>query len=374
MLDQPIQMRRHVGSQSLLSAEATYLITGGFSGFGLATAEWMVEQGARHLVLASRRGAQTDEAQQALARMHQQGAEIAEAQLDVANRDQVAVLIDRIERNMPPLRGIIHSAMVLDDTFLTTLTEERFKTVVEPKVMGAWHLHRATQDIALDFFVLYSSISAIIGNPRQANYVAANAMLDGLAHLRRSQGLPASSINWGSIRDVGVVARNPQVEQYLEQMGIIGLDVALATRALERVLREDMTQIVVVDMNWERWAASSMVGTTAPLYSHFLGAQNPQSSERAQSFYTALHALTEDERKSWMQTYLIERISQITRLPVARLGPDDQFDALGLDSLMTIEFNNAIKLETGQEFSTMHLLQGPTVRQLAVMLLDMMGL
>ena len=369
MFEQPVTISAAAGFRP--RPDATYLVTGGLGGFGLATAEWLAAAGARHLALISRSGAASDEARAALDRLRAAGVTVHAAAVDVTQRDQIDALLKALAATMPPLRGVVHSAMVLDDTFLTTLTPDRLRAVVDPKALGAWHLHEATQHLPLDFFVLYSSLSAIIGNPRQANYVIANALLDGLAHYRRACGLPATSINWGSIGDVGVVARNPLVEQHLSRMGIQPLASHLAVRCLERVLGEDQTQAIIVDMDWGRWAAGSMIGTDAPMYSHFLAADGHHATNGAGPFYQRLKEIDPAARPAWLAHYLIERISAITRVPAARLHPDDRFDALGLDSLMTIELNSAIRQETGHEFSTMMLLQGPTIQQLAGALAEM---
>src|SRR5690606_30530681 len=111
------------------------------------------------------------------------------------------------EQTMPPLRGVIHSAGVLDDGALLQQSWSRFRTVMAPKVVGSWHLHQLTRHLPLDFFVLFSSGAAVLGSPGQSNHAAANAFMDALAHCRRAQGLPAVSINWGPWAEVGAAAR-----------------------------------------------------------------------------------------------------------------------------------------------------------------------
>ena len=117
---------------------------------------------------------------------------------------------------MPPLRGIIHAAMVLDDGILTQLTAERFSSVMSPKIAGAWNLHTASAKLPLDHFIMFSSVSALVGTAGQANYVAANCFLDALAHYRRAFGMPALSVNWGALDEVGFLARNKKVAETYE--------------------------------------------------------------------------------------------------------------------------------------------------------------
>src|SRR5262249_31719849 len=154
-------------------AEGTYLVVGGLGGFGLAVARWLAERGARYLVLMGRAGASTPEAEAAVNELRQQGINVVVARADVTHPDEVQPALTEVRRTLPPLRGVIHSAMVLDDALLTQLTPARFRTVLAPKVSGAWNLHQATVDDPLDFFVLFSSVSATFGNRGQANYAAA---------------------------------------------------------------------------------------------------------------------------------------------------------------------------------------------------------
>jgi NADPH:quinone reductase-like Zn-dependent oxidoreductase len=149
----PRQLAPALERPPLVRAEGTYLITGGLGGFGLATASWLVEQGARHLVLMGRSGATGAEAQQVVAKLQDAGVQVLVAQGDVSRRDDVARILAEIEPAMPPLRGVIHAAMVLDDCLVENLTPERWLTVMRPKAIGAWNLHCLTSDRPLDFFV-----------------------------------------------------------------------------------------------------------------------------------------------------------------------------------------------------------------------------
>src|SRR5262249_47191953 len=151
--------------------DASYLVTGGVAGFGLATARWLVENGARHVVLASRTGTADPEA---LAEMRAHGATVRTVAADVTQRAEVDRLIAAVASSGAPLRGVFHAAMVLDDDFIPRLDDARMQRVMAPKLLGAWNLHAATHRLPLDHFVLYSSIAAVVGSNGQANYVAAN--------------------------------------------------------------------------------------------------------------------------------------------------------------------------------------------------------
>ncbi|MFP2958445.1 type I polyketide synthase [Myxococcus sp. 1LA] len=183
------RMERSTAAPAELRADATYLITGGLGGLGLKLAEWLVERGARHLALLGRKGASA-EAQPVLDALRAQGAEVRVFKADVAARPDLERVLGEVAAEMPPLRGVFHAAAVLDDGVLVNLTAERLRTVMEPKVHGAWHLHTLTASFPLDHFVLFAAAGSLLGSPGQGNYAAANFFLDALASYRRGWGCP----------------------------------------------------------------------------------------------------------------------------------------------------------------------------------------
>jgi len=207
-----------------LRADAAYLVSGGLSGFGLSTALWLAKNGARHLVLVGRRGLESPEAAEALAGLRAAGVEAHAVAADVADPKQMRALVARFGHEWPALRGIVHSAMVLRDAPMLGLTRDQIREVLVPKVDGAWNLHRLTQDQPLDFFICYSSMSALLGNRDQANYAAANEYLEALARHRRANGLPALAIGWGAIGATGYVARDENVREVFVRQGMFDLD------------------------------------------------------------------------------------------------------------------------------------------------------
>jgi len=216
--------------------KGTYLITGGASGFGLSVANWMTGKGAKHLVLMSRSGPKLDEEKQMVKEMRARGVQVMLAKGDVSDKEDVKRIFSDIKKEMPPLAGVQHAAMVLDDGSIPEIDHERYMKVFKPKAIGCWLLHQATEKMKLDHFVLYSSISAIYGNPGQVSYVGANSFLDNFAGFRRSQGLPAMTINWGVIGNVGFVARSGNVGGLLYKQGWKAFTLDQATDILEQML------------------------------------------------------------------------------------------------------------------------------------------
>ena len=171
---------------------------------------------------------------------------------DVTDESAVKAMISDINANKPPLRGIFHTAMVIDDDTIDNLDWQRFHKVLAPKIEGTWHLHQHTLDQPLDHFVLFSSVSTLIGNHGQSNYVAGNSFLDGFAYYRRQQGLPALVVNWGRISEIGYVARNTEVAESLERRGFLGVSPQKATEAIERLEQYGKIHAAVMRMDWSK--------------------------------------------------------------------------------------------------------------------------
>ncbi len=257
---------------NLFGPDATYLVTGGLGGFGLTTAQWMAEQGARHLVLLGRRGAANEQAVDGVKRLEAAGVEVMVATADVADRAQLGAVLERVAREMPPLRGVVHAAMVLDDCLLMNLDCERLDRVLRPKMHGAWNLHQETCHLPLDFFVCYSSMSAVFGAGGQGNYAAANMFLDALASYRHSLGLPALTVDWGYLGEVGYVARNARISEMLESWGARALSPSEALTLLGRLLAMHVAQAGVMRIDWSRWRSPGASAAVSPRFSQLRAA------------------------------------------------------------------------------------------------------
>ncbi|WP_369406489.1 SDR family NAD(P)-dependent oxidoreductase [Candidatus Thiosymbion oneisti] len=284
--------------KTLFKPDATYLITGGFGGFGLAVARWMSTLGVRNLVLVGRSGAATEEAQQTVEDLEKAGTRIFAASTDISRGSQVAKLMSEINATMPPLKGIIHAAAVLDDAPIAELDAERFSKVMAPKALGAWHLHQQTQDIRLDFFVLFSSISAQIGNASQGNYVAANVFLDVLAYHRRANGLAATSVNWGAISEVGMAARGKETGEYLEGIGVRGITLVQAMKALAYILYWRLVQISFIHADWGKLGQFYPTFAASPRFSHLIPKEDISAEDSPDNtLRRELRAMGADEQK-----------------------------------------------------------------------------
>jgi acyl transferase domain-containing protein/NADPH:quinone reductase-like Zn-dependent oxidoreductase/acyl carrier protein len=359
-------------------ADGAYLITGGLGALGLLAANWLVGRGARRLVLMGRKGA-SDAAQAAIERMRQAGAEIVIAKADVSQPEQLARVLAEIEQTMAPLKGVIHAAGVLDDSVLRQLNPRRFRSVIEPKVVGAWNLHEQTLSADLDFFVLFSSAAALIGSPGQANYSAGNAFLDGLAHYRRGRGLPALSVNWGPWTEVGMAAR-PDRGERLALRGVEGIRPEQGIAAMELLLGLGSGQFAVMPFDCAQWERFYPSAATSSLYACLSrqGTSSQQDDVDATEAYAIRNILVapQNERESLMQAYLSQQIAKVLGIAggkAAKLNANQPLNQLGMDSLMALEIKNLIEKSLGVTAPISKLLGGSNLAELTRLALDQLS-
>jgi myxalamid-type polyketide synthase MxaB len=370
----------HAADLTALRADATYLITGGVGGLGLATARWLVERGACHLVLVGRRGATAAAQCQAVQELESAGAEVVVAQVDVSDEAEVRRLLAEIDQTMPPLRGLIHAAGVLDDGMLQQQSWAQFAQVMAPKVLGAWHLHRLTQDKALDFFVLFSSGASLLGSPGQASYTAANTFLDVLAHERRGRGLPALSINWGPWAEVGMAAEiGSQYQQRWAKLGLIPITPEQGVELLGRALQSDAAQIAALPIHWPAYLGSFGGRRVPPLLQGLAeqaqpSRREPGARQHGPELLAALAGAPEHERRTLLLAYLREQVRGVLALDASMPIADQQpLAELGLDSLMAVEFRTRLAASLGVTLSVADLLQGHSLSQIGTTVLTQLA-
>ncbi|MBW4594598.1 MAG: SDR family NAD(P)-dependent oxidoreductase [Brasilonema angustatum HA4187-MV1] len=317
---------------------STYLITGGLGGLGLLVARWMVEKGAKHLVLVGRNRA-TPFIQAQIQQLKQAGAQVVVAQADVSSVEQSTNLLIEIEQSLPPLKGIFHAAGILEDSTLQHLSWEQFEQVLAAKVLGSWNLHHLTKEQPLDYFILFSSATSIFGNIGQANHAAANAFLDALAYQRRAQGLAGLSINWGAVAEVGAAA-NSQLVQNLQQTGIGTIPPQTVGQILERLLADNGVQVAVIPINWSQYPTSySNLSFCSELQSVSLLQQSPTVELLQQ-----LKKFPPEKRKIKLMEHIRTLVAQVLGLKTVELIDDNKgFFEMGMDSLTSVELKNRIQ-------------------------------
>jgi myxalamid-type polyketide synthase MxaB len=339
-----MQQSRHIGKivlrtaeTSLVRPDASYLITGGLSGIGLRVAGMLAEAGARHLVLAGRRDP-SSEAIQTVASLRELGAAVSVVQADVSQHSDVARMLEAC-RAMAPIRGVFHSAGVLQEGLIRNQTARHFAAAMAPKVRGAWELHTQTKALPLDYFVCFSSMASMVGSPGQNNYCAANAFLDGLAALRRSEGLPALSIAWGPWAETGMAAAL-EFGAGIEKISVEeGLD---ALRTLMRARGVPAGSAGVMKMRWDILASRLPHAETQAWLSAV--AERKRGTKTDANFLKAFHAAPEADRQSVFEEHILETVRRTLGLGAGHtIARAEAWSALGVDSLMMVEIINRLE-------------------------------
>jgi NAD(P)-dependent dehydrogenase (short-subunit alcohol dehydrogenase family) len=350
-----------VRSSSTIGPAGTYLVTGGLSGFGLATAKWLVAQGARSLALVGRRGAANDEALAGIAALEAAGATVRAFAGDVSIAADVARILADVRAEMAPLRGVFHAAAVIEDAPILQIDAERLRRVLAPKLLGAWNLHEATLRDELDAFVLYSSSSVLVGNPGQASYVAANLYLDSLARYRRGLGLAGLSVGFGAIKDAGFLTRNAAVEELLRtRTGMDATPAAEALADLGRLLAAGATCVTVSQFNLAR-LGQSLSSTRAPRFRPLVPEGHSATAAGAGTMAAALEAMAEPARRTALLELVRNSVGRVLGTDGAQIELERPLGEMGLDSLMAVELAEGLEVEIGRPVSVMQLIQAGSV-------------
>ena len=345
-----MQGARHIGkivftnsplARGVLRDDRSYLVTGGLGGIGCAVAGWLADRGAGVIVLNGRRPPDP-EIEEEIEALRGRGADIRVELADVTDAPAVDAMLARIDADLPPLAGVIHSVGVLSDAAIGNQTWENFETVMWPKILGAWHLHRATVDRDLDMFVLFSSVAGVLGNPGQANHAAANAFLDQLATHRRALGLAGQAIAWGAWSEIG------EAEEQRERMtlrsasgGLEWIAPQQGIRAFDRLAREDAATGVVLARDWVAFGES--LENRPPFLEDLLsdGADDGADESPGEDLLSRLGEAPPAMREDVLASFLQAEVKAVLRLPTAPASTVGFFD-LGMDSLMAVELRNRL--------------------------------
>lgn len=357
-------------TQLVLHPDASYLVTGGARGFGLRTAQWLVDKGARHVVLLSRTAVDpTDlESMALMQRMQEAGATLTSFECDVTDLANLRACIDTLEH---PVKGVVHAAAVIEDRLAINLDPALLHKVLAPKILGAWNLHTLSADWALDFFVLYSSATTFFGNPGQAAYVAANSWLEALATSRHRQGLPATCMRWGAIEDAGFLARHQQIKKALEQrMGGQALLSDEALAYLERAILTGQSNAGVLELEWNA-LRKFLPNASTPRFLDLArrASDTANASEQATDIHSMLQHLDDKALIQAFGLMIQDELAQILRLDPDKIPLNKSVYDLGLDSLMGVELITALEARFGVRLPVMAISEDSTIDRLALRLI-----
>lgn len=359
-------VRRHVSRDWPVRRDATYLVAGGTRGFGFAVAGWLAREGTGRVVLASRSGTPPPEAAAILAAMRMGGTCVECVAADLSNLDETRALIGRLAMQGPALKGIVHAAVAYDDARLADMSRARLAGVLAPKVAGAINLTRAVleHDIALDHFVSFSSLAAVIGWVGQSNYAAANAALPALAHYQRRLGLPGQCIAWGALAQSGFVARTPALASHLSGSGWIGLDDAEALDALKTALASDAAVVTYAGAHWRTLAMAHPALARSPRLAGLIEAQDGAAAHSGDP--TAAHAGATPQARA--EAFVRAQMGKVLHMEAEALAPFDTLDDAGLDSLSSLELRSRLEAAIGLPVPMARFTQAGSIAELATLI------
>lgn len=351
-----------------VNAKAVYLITGAYGGMGFQLVQWLVQQGARHLILVGRSLREDDDnIQKILNLLKSNGVMLHQIVTDITDYKSVKEAIDYAVNLDVPLKGVFHCAAVIDDGVIENLDRPRLEKVMLPKAQGAWYLHELTKDINLDHFVLFSSATNLLGNIGQAAYLSANFFLDALAKYRKAMGLSALSIEWGAIEGGSMFKKDSQAAKNFETVGITAIPVKEALSTISLLWKADQPCIGVLDIDWSKWFGVFPVFRGVGRFQDMLALGN--SSYEQTEALRQLNVLPLEERLNFVVQNLIEILTKTLQIPPDSIDGNTRLTELGIDSLVGVELQIAISNTLGCEISLLQLMKEENLQDVGKVLL-----
>jgi len=349
-----------------LCSEASYLVVGGLGGIGRTVCEWLIGRGARNIIVMSR-SANAEKICSFSEEAAQRGCRVYASACDIANEQSVQAAFDDCEKNMPPIRGVIQGAMVLHDSLVERMTHDQWNGAVRPKVHGSWNLHQRLHSKDIDFFVLLSSLSGIVGLPAQCNYAAGNAYQDALAKFRLSQGLHGAAVDIGVVQAVGVVAENDKLAAGLKHWKALTEDQVL--QVIESAITSSPQDPLLVGIEGADWATSGLDRDRrfTPLKPRSDSSENGQNGkgggmgELAASIATASNF---DEACEVVVKAITKQLVDIFMMDERDVDAAKSLTTYGVDSLSAVELRNMLSLRAGAEVSIFEIMQATSVNAL----------
>ncbi len=354
VISPPKVARIDVARAEFQARPGLYLVIGGTTGLGFATAKWLAERGATAIALLSRRGQVDADLAEAVSDLQEAGVHVVSHQLDVRDGEAVKAVVAQLVANLGPVRGLIHAAVHLDDGLIANLTPERLRDVLRAKTDGIVNLEAALEDQPLDFFVAYSSASALIGSPGQAAYVTANTFLEGFMKRRRKLGKPALAIGWGAISDVGILARDKQLSQRLRRTtGVSAIRSSEALAHLGRLLSlgDAVGPVQYLTNIGRSTMADKLALLKTPAFTGLGLSGAGQDQDEAGDALLDLANKSPQEALAIVKNAMLREVASILRLPVDRIDPDRPLGEIGLDSLMALELHLALETSLGTQIA-----------------------
>lgn len=350
------------------NSNVTYLITGGTSGLGLAICKWMFNKGARNFALISRSGIKNESDKQILTELEKKGANIEYKNImaDISDTLEIRKSLDYITKNMPTLKGIIHSAGILEDSSYSNMDMKKFLKVFKPKALGAWNLHQETKDLNLEIFLNISSVSSIIGIAGQSNYSTANNFLNYLSLYRGLNNNKSSSACFGVLSSefagMSKAVDNAEEMTY-KTLGTIAIKENEAIDKLNYLLLSNYSYLMLSPMNWDNYRNYNSSSNRNFIFRDLFSAIKDEGEEKLSDLKDSIIQSSDSRKKA--SEILTNFLANILGIESQDISADKSIGNIGLDSLMINQFRNKIKSELGVNISLMKLAKGPNINEIS---------
>lgn len=357
-----------------LDPYACYVIAGGTGSIGLAVTKWLVERGARHLVLLSRRGMTTPDVDSLQTQWQQKGVSIQSCAVDLANRQAVQNCFERL-RKQHPIKGVIHAAGQFELCSLQELDVGRCESLMASKTLGLQWLDECTRGDALDFFAAFSSIASVWGSAGNFHYAAANQVVDAIMQRRRQQGLPALVINWGPWAQSGMLSDSS--EEQARRRGLQVMDMDVGVQTFGYLLGSNEHQLVVADVQWSRFRPLMDMLAIGPLFQDVtdevataMAVTSVELNQEDLAFKEALAACPANQRGERLLDYLRQQLARAMQMNPEEIDDAKPLIDMGIDSLLAVEFKNRVTRVTEVELPLVRLLGGASLRDVATLMAE----
>jgi len=341
--------------------KGSYLITG-FKGLGMVLLNWMVKQGARNFILLSRSGSASDESMQQIETLRGNGVNISILKADVTDYAGMQNAFNTINNSMPPIKGVFHAAGLIEPCALNKLDIKDFENILSPKTKGAWNLHLLTRNLRLDWFVTFSSASSLIGLSGQASYVAGNTFLDFLSQYRKKLKLPVLSINWGVMKDVGMVANMSELDRFAKAEGFEAVSMDDSLRVFEKIANTSQPQMGIFKMDAVQMSSYySLLGN----YMSDLLCKKDTDNIMGSQFDILQEMHSDEERLAFIENIILVNVAQLIKAPISKINPGNTFKSLGIDSIMAVQLRNTLEKAFGLKIAVASLWKKPVIRDFA---------
>ncbi|KAL8882951.1 MAG: hypothetical protein Q9198_000127 [Flavoplaca austrocitrina] len=340
--------------------DASYVLIGGLGGLGREICRWMISRNCKNLIVLSRSGTKSTHAQSIKEELEGDGVKLAIHACDVGDAEQLQSALSVCSNEMPPIKGVIQSAMVIRDNIIDKMTLEDYQAALRPKVQGSINIHQALIEQPLDFFIMLSSCVGIIGNSGQANYASACTFQDAFARYRSGLGMPTRSIDLGMIEDVGYVSEHVEAFRFLAAQGFQGVKMdellAVIDYAIMRPIRKMDDCQLIIGLNGSANLNDAKLSRIRSQRTNTVGADTPSSLQaQLQSAQSAI-----DEHRVLLEA-IVTQIAKVLVLPAEDINPAQSISNYGGDSLSAVELRNWFALELDASFGVMEILSGRSI-------------